>query len=138
MSRIGGAVVDKNTVSCDTSLIMREITRVPSLSVYMLQFDGERNHEGLGDAFLQAARELARSGKEYAHQEGDHYVLEIRTKYVYRSIHFIFGIEFSATFECNHGKSTATFIVPSHAIDNDRLLAGTVTDPFEIIPCNLN
>lgn len=108
------------------------------MNIYVLHYDGENKHPEYGDMYLQAARALAKSREKKLCFANDHSTLEIETSYKYRSIAYIFGIEFTATFHCEHGSHTIKYIVQRHALDGDNhigvaLSLGGSGIPAEII-----
>ena len=113
---------------------------VPLMNIYILNFDGSLPHPELSDMYLQTARELARSRQKYARFSSEDCALEIRTSYECRSIGFIFGVEFVATFHCAHGHNEIRFIVQSHALEGNDHIGLYIPEDQEItISCgNLN
>ncbi len=109
------------------------------MNIYVLHFDGQSHHTtqncDYANMFLNAARELIRMRKKSHCFTGEASALEIATDNAYRSINYIFGVEFTATFHCEHGSSTIKFIVQAHALRNDNQVEVYSDDP-SIIECN--
>lgn len=124
--------------------------RVPSSKIYVMHTAGEMHHPELRDLYLRAAQILVGSGDKYKRFDGTNWVLEMKTSYEYRSLVFIFGVEFEATFHCEHGMHTMKFIVQSYALEKSHDVVDydlgffcsfdpkITTDKCEVILDNLN